>query len=123
MPVLKLAQARINAAFASQVTHAALPQTVTVQDNITVTLDMHHITVSELNIADITIPAHVRDGRVWPGTWAQEDCNRARVRDLDEERERMIMSSTGLTPEADAALALAERTVSQNAILRYLSTD
>lgn len=119
----ELTRARINAAFFLQVADAPLPQTVPVQKSVTVTLDAHCITVSEPHAADITIPAHVRDGRVYPGTRAQEDRNRSRVRDFDDERQRMALSVTGITPEADESLFLAERTVSRNAILRYLTAN
>jgi hypothetical protein len=123
MDTPEITRARINAAFFLQVAHAPLPQSVTVQKGVTVTLDRHTITVSEPHTDDIAIPAHVREGRVWPGTRAQEDRNRARVRALDEERDRMAQSPQGLSPEADDALDLAERTVSRNAVLRYLTAS
>lgn len=70
---------------------------------------------------DLILPAHLRDGRVWIGTPQQEDAVRARIQEIDEERQIIANSHDGGVPqEADDALALAERSVSRNPLRRLL---
>lgn len=115
----EITRARIGAAFAEQSANGSLPLHIEVQPGIWVELAAHHITVFEPNHMPVTVPAHVRDGRVWPGARAQEERTRTRVRDLSGQRD-VLQIQGRLTNEADDALDLAERTLSRNAVLRYI---
>ena len=113
----ELNRARILAAFALQADNPA-PCTIEVRPNEFVELAPDHITLTIPLQEHITIPAHMRDGRVWPGTKSQEDRNRQQLQEISRQRE--VLQEQGISAEADNALALLEDAISRNAILRYL---
>lgn len=98
------------AAFDMQQPHGPWPQTIAVKEGSTVVITPTTMTLVEEHI---TIPGHLRkDGRVWFGTALEEQRIRRRIREIREERQRLIEQGS-LTEEADNALAFAEQEVSR----------